>query len=489
MVPHDNDNNTGHPINEENSNKWKINLKRERTNISLNQIAVLEEVFRKTTHPTSQIIKEIAQQINLIEPKVTIWFKNRRAKEKKSKGKSPSKLAQQPLFKLPMHLPFHQPALPPVHDVPSPDKDDLEEAFRAFVQTVQNLWSGQNSINNPASILRPQFSIQQTNTSEVHNNSDDEISVISPYTTSNKRSVFKNPIHPLLNENPITIPRFMTIKAPTPPTEQHSNNSDQATDPVIISSPGDEISVIPKPTYKVQEGSLKMVFLGLFKEKDFIIQVLTTCPALSISDTRDSTANCIILKNTNHIKMSRNNMFPVIKVTEWTVQDCTINIINFSVVDTGKLLGNPKPIQESFFNYMKNENVKKKDLIESKIRFKDVNVNVKKDRCNVCKGCKKHACRRGGKKISCRNCLKNDQENCARRKCLGNIMEELNGVGNESLLKEGNGTDKEEENESISLEVKPDNPTNIELPLNDYNIKTEVIDDYPDVEPTLVIDC
>jgi len=58
--------------------------RRERTAFTAEQIAVLEEMFKKTGYPDVFQKEEICQRTNLPELKVTIWFKNRRAKDRKS---------------------------------------------------------------------------------------------------------------------------------------------------------------------------------------------------------------------------------------------------------------------------------------------------------------------------------------------------------------------------------------------------------------------
>eukprot|EP00092_Neocalanus_flemingeri_P000160 GFUD01000170.1.p1 GENE.GFUD01000170.1~~GFUD01000170.1.p1 ORF type:complete len:600 (-),score=151.76 GFUD01000170.1:226-2025(-) len=56
--------------------------KRERTAFTYYQLRVLEELFRVTGHPDSFAKKEVALKTNLPESKITVWFKNRRAKHR-----------------------------------------------------------------------------------------------------------------------------------------------------------------------------------------------------------------------------------------------------------------------------------------------------------------------------------------------------------------------------------------------------------------------
>ena len=58
--------------------------RRERTAFTAEQIAVLEEGYKKSGYPDVFQKEEICQITNLPEHKVTIWFKNRRAKDRKS---------------------------------------------------------------------------------------------------------------------------------------------------------------------------------------------------------------------------------------------------------------------------------------------------------------------------------------------------------------------------------------------------------------------
>jgi len=462
-------------------------------------MTLLEKIFQKTSHPTQQIIKEIATQILLPESKVSIWFKNRRAKEKKSKSKSPSKQpTQQP--SLPS-VQFRQSLLPPVHSqqllVPPGEtkQDNLEEGFKVFVQTVKTEWAKQNRFAKSVSILKPQVlplvkRAKKNEEAVVLDSSDEEVSVLSTATSTAKRTPFStkpliyNPIQILPKQNLITIPRFITFQTPPQVAERNPTKTEEAKTQVLLQPPDKDVSVLPNPSYKVQEGSLKMVFLGLLKEEEFLIQVVTS-PVLAISDTRDSTSNYTILQDDYLTNLGKHNTFPVIKVSEWNVDDCTINITKLTVVDKlVKVIGNPKPIQESFFNYMRNEKLRRK--------------GAGKSRCNACVGCRKHACRMGSKKTPCTRCEENDPDNCARKKCLNTQEESKAADDNETLLKEetdgiNDGTTDdvidEEVMDSLSTKEKVDTPANTELPINDYNIKTEVPDDYSELEPTLVIDC
>lgn len=56
--------------------------KRERTTFNKDQVAYLEEIYMKTNYPDIFAREEAALKCNLPEPKICIWFKNRRAKER-----------------------------------------------------------------------------------------------------------------------------------------------------------------------------------------------------------------------------------------------------------------------------------------------------------------------------------------------------------------------------------------------------------------------
>ena len=60
--------------------------KRERTTFTREQVAYLEEIYAKTNYPDIFAREEAALKCNLPEPKICIWFKNRRAKERQMAG-------------------------------------------------------------------------------------------------------------------------------------------------------------------------------------------------------------------------------------------------------------------------------------------------------------------------------------------------------------------------------------------------------------------
>eukprot|EP00092_Neocalanus_flemingeri_P032166 GFUD01034958.1.p1 GENE.GFUD01034958.1~~GFUD01034958.1.p1 ORF type:complete len:499 (-),score=162.75 GFUD01034958.1:97-1563(-) len=238
------------------------------------------------------------------------------------------------------------------------------------------------------------------------------------YGTSFPRSVSILKPQPKLTtkDNSITVPRsqkFSTVaeaqKKDALSLDEHSTNNDDT------NAKDDEISVIPGPNYQVQEGILKRVFLEKMDETEFFVQLVMgqdlthARRVLIISDSRDSTANYTIQDN-SVVALVKKNIFPVIRVTEWAVADQTININKFAIVDKVKTtLGNPKPIQKSFFNYLKNLLKREKTVTDTKLRVP----------CKTCKGCLKKACRVGGTgKTPCTKCKLNDQDNCLRRKCV-----------------------------------------------------------------------
>ncbi|XP_060246735.1 homeobox expressed in ES cells 1 [Meriones unguiculatus] len=70
--------------------------RRPRTAFTQNQVEALESVFRVNCYPGIDIREDLAQELNLEEDRIQIWFQNRRAKLKRSRRESQFLMAKKP---------------------------------------------------------------------------------------------------------------------------------------------------------------------------------------------------------------------------------------------------------------------------------------------------------------------------------------------------------------------------------------------------------
>lgn len=221
---------------------------RKRTRATADQLAVLEETFAVNVSPNSKLRKQLAEQLNMTERSIQIWFQNRRAKVKHIQKKAQMQIHQASIrAQLYQYQQQHQHLLQPYQQQQHYHNHHLHLARSQSVDSLHHHlhpYSPQNDLNQPHFNNNPSTPLSYSATPPPMSFVSQHPLSISPSDTLRlaSKSVPPQSYHPLGTPGPTTAGAFSlnsleyTGYSNTPPHAVVQQRS-KSTIPTLVSVP------------------------------------------------------------------------------------------------------------------------------------------------------------------------------------------------------------------------------------------------------------